>query len=142
MADFVGVAKTNELDPGQGRRVEAKGKQIALFNIDGKFFAVDNTCTHRGGPLAEGAVSGHAVACPHHGATFDVRTGEVLGPPAQRAVACYGVRVTGTDIEVEVQRSPRACRAAGLDWLGRNGFVPWIPVDASLGSRDPLIRAA
>jgi nitrite reductase (NADH) small subunit len=102
MADFVRVAKTNELEPGQGRLVEAKGKQIALFNVDGKFFAVDNTCTHRGGPLAEGEVSGHKVTCPYHGATFDIRTGEVLGPPAQRAVARYGVRVTGTDIEVEV----------------------------------------
>ena len=67
-----------------------------------RFFAVDNTCTHRGGPLAEGEVSGHEVTCPYHGATFDVRTGAVLGPPAERAVACYGVRVTGTDIEVEV----------------------------------------
>jgi len=102
MADFVRVAKTNELEPGQGRLVEAKGKQIALFNVDGKFFAVDNTCTHRGGPLAEGEVSGHKVTCPYHGATFDIRTWEVLGPPAQRAVARYGVRVTGTDIEVEV----------------------------------------
>lgn len=102
MADFVRVAKTNELEPGQGRLVEAKGKQIALFDVDGKFFAVDNTCTHRGGPLAEGEVSGHKVTCPYHGATFDIRTGEVLGPPAQRTVACYGVRVTGTDIEVEV----------------------------------------
>ena len=102
MADFVRVAKTSELEPGQGRLVEAKGKQIALFNVDGKFFAVDNTCTHRGGPLAEGELSGHQVTCPYHGATFDIRTGEVLGPPAQRAVACYGVRVTGADIEVEV----------------------------------------
>jgi nitrite reductase/ring-hydroxylating ferredoxin subunit len=99
MADFVRVAKTNE--PGQGRLVEAKGKRIALFNVDGKFFAVDNTCTHRGGPLAEGELSGHEVASPYHGATFDIRTGKV-GPPAQREVACYGVRVTGTDVEIEV----------------------------------------
>jgi 3-phenylpropionate/trans-cinnamate dioxygenase ferredoxin subunit len=73
-----------------------KGEQIALFNVDSQFFALDNTCTHRGGPLADGEVT-----CPH-GATFDVRTGEVVGPPAQRAVVRYGVRATGTDIEVEV----------------------------------------
>ena len=102
MADFVKVAKTSELEPVQGRRVEVNGKPIALFNVDGQFFAIDNTCTHRGGPLAEGMVSGHEVTCPWHGATFDVRTGEVGGPPAQRAVVRYGVRVTGTDIEVEV----------------------------------------
>jgi nitrite reductase/ring-hydroxylating ferredoxin subunit len=70
-----------------------KGEQIALFNVDSQFFALDNTCTHRGGP--------REVTCPH-GATFDVRTGEVVGPPAQRAVVRYGVRATGTDIEVEV----------------------------------------
>ncbi len=102
MADLVKVAKTNEIEPGQGRLVETGGKQIAVFNVDGQFFAVDNTCTHRGGPLAEGEISGHEVTCPWHGARFDVRTGQVSGPPAQRAVACYGLRVTGTDIEIEV----------------------------------------
>ena len=102
MADFVKVATTNEVERGQSRLVDVKGKPIVLFNVDGKFFAVDNTCTHRGGPLAEGAISGHEVTCPWHGARFDVRTGEVAGPPAQKGVARYGVRVTGTDIEVEV----------------------------------------
>ena len=96
------VAKTSELELGQGRLVEVNGKSIALFNIEGRFFAIDNTCTHRGGPLAEGKISGHVVTCPWHGATFDVRTGQVAGPPAQQAVACYAVRVTGTDIEIEV----------------------------------------
>ena len=102
MVDYVKVATTNEVEPGQSRLVDVKGKPIVLFNVDGKFFAVDNTCTHRGGPLAEGAISGHEVTCPWHGARFDVRTGEVAGPPAQKGVARYGVRVTGTDVEVEV----------------------------------------
>ncbi len=93
MADFVKAARTTEIGPGQARLVEVK---------DSQFFALDNTCTHRGGPLADGEVSGHEVTCPWHGATFDVRTGEVVGPPAQRAAVRYGVRVTGTDIEVEV----------------------------------------
>lgn len=102
MTDFVKVAKTSELEPGHGRLVEVNGKPIALFNVDGQFFAIDNTCTHRGGPLAEGEVSGHEVTCPWHHGRFDVRTGEVVGPPAQRAVVRYGVRVTGADVEVEV----------------------------------------
>ena len=102
MADFVKVAKTNEIEPGQARLVDVQGKRIALFNVDGTFFALDNTYTHRGGPLAEGEISGHEVTCPWHGARFDVRTGEVVGPPAQRAVVRYGVRVTGTDVEVEL----------------------------------------
>ena len=102
MADFVKVAETNEIEPSQARLVNVQGKRIAVFNVDGEFFAIDNTCTHRGGPLAEGAIAGHAVTCPWHGATYDIRTGEVLGPPAPRGVARYSVRVTGTDIEVEV----------------------------------------
>ncbi len=102
MAEFVKVARTTEIEPGQTRLVDVKGKRIALFNVDGQFYALDNTCTHRGGPLADGAVSGHEVTCPYHGAKFDIRTGEVLGPPASQAVACYSVRVAGADLEVEV----------------------------------------
>ena len=102
MADYMKVAKTTEIEPGQARLVDVKGRSIALFNVDGQFFALDNTCTHKGGPLAEGEISGHEVTCPWHRGKFDVRTGEVVGPPAQRAVVRYGVRVTGTDVEVEV----------------------------------------
>lgn len=57
MADFVTVAKTHDIEPSQARLVEVQGKQIAVFNVDGTFFALDNTCTHRGGPLAEGEIS-------------------------------------------------------------------------------------
>jgi len=93
----------DEINPGQVRLVDVKGKQIALFNINGEFFAIDNMCTHDQASLAEGDISGHEVTCPLHGATFDVRTGEVLSPPADDDVACYSVRVTGTDIEVAVE---------------------------------------
>ena len=72
MADFVKVATTNEIEPGQARLVDVQGKSIALFNVEGQVFALDNTCTHRGGPLAEGEISGHEVTCPWHarGSTF------------------------------------------------------------------------
>jgi len=82
MADFVKVATTNEIEPVQARLVDVQGKRIALFNVDGTFFALDSTCTHKGGPLTEGEISGHKVTCPWHGARFDVRTGEVVGPSA------------------------------------------------------------
>ena len=78
------------------------GKKIALFNLDGTFFAIDDTCTHRGGPLSEGEVSGEEVTCPWHGAVYNIKTGAVLGPPAPRGVASYAVRVQGSDVEVEV----------------------------------------
>jgi len=102
MGEFVKAASTNEIAPGQGRLVNIKGKEIVLFNIEGTFFALANACTHEEGPLAEGEVSGYEVTCPWHGASFDIRTGEVLCPPAYEDVARYNVRVTGTDIEVEV----------------------------------------
>jgi nitrite reductase/ring-hydroxylating ferredoxin subunit len=102
MAEFVKVAQTSEIAPGAARAVEAGGKKIAIFNVDGTFYAIDNTCTHRGGPLSEGMVEGPEVTCPWHGAVFDVTSGAVLGPPAPRDVASYAVRVEGEDVEVAI----------------------------------------
>ena len=102
MAGFVKVAKADEIAPGQGKRVEVNGKKIALFNVEGAFYATDDSCTHRGGPLSEGVLDGKEVTCPWHGATFDVTTGEVLGPPAPEGVSRYNVRLEGDNIEVEI----------------------------------------
>jgi nitrite reductase/ring-hydroxylating ferredoxin subunit len=102
MAGFVKVAKTDEIVSGQGKMIEVGGKKIALFNVEGSFYAIDDTCTHRGGPLSEGVLEGKQVTCPWHGATYDVTSGAVLGPPATQGVARYNVRVEGSDIEVEV----------------------------------------
>ena len=102
MAAYIKVATTSELAPGQAKRVVAQGKRIALFNVGGSYHAVDDTCTHRGGPLSEGQVEGNVVTCPWHGAKFNVTTGEVLGPPARAGVACLRTRVSGSDVEVEL----------------------------------------
>jgi len=102
MAGFVKVAKTGDVALGRGKMVEVSGKKIAIFNVDGKYYAIDNACTHRGGPLAEGGLDGKEVTCPWHGSVFDVTTGEVLGPPAPKPVSRYELRVSGKDIEVEV----------------------------------------
>ncbi|HUL40629.1 MAG TPA: non-heme iron oxygenase ferredoxin subunit [Burkholderiales bacterium] len=102
MAEFVKVAKTEDIAPGQGKAVEVGEKTIALFNVDGKYFAINDTCSHHGGPLSEGDLNGKEVTCPWHGAAFDVTTGEVLGPPATVGVVSYHVRVSGSDIEVEI----------------------------------------
>jgi nitrite reductase (NADH) small subunit/3-phenylpropionate/trans-cinnamate dioxygenase ferredoxin subunit len=101
MAAFIKVATTNELAPGQAKKVEVNGKTIALFNLGGSYHAIDDTCTHRGGPLSEGQVQGDVVTCPWHGAKFKVTSGEVLGPPARAGVSSYPTRITGSDIEVE-----------------------------------------
>ncbi|HTN43709.1 MAG TPA: non-heme iron oxygenase ferredoxin subunit [Nitrospiria bacterium] len=102
MAGYVKVGTTGDLAPGQGKKVEAGGKKIALFNVDGTYYAIDDTCTHRGGPLSEGELSGNEVTCPWHGAVFDVKTGNALGAPATKGVESHKVRVSGNSIEVEV----------------------------------------
>ena len=102
MPEFKKVAKTEDIPAGQASMVEVDGKEIALFNVGGSFHAIDNTCTHVGGPLCEGEIEGNEVTCPWHGAMFDVTTGQVLGPPAASSVSRYNVRVDGSDIEVEV----------------------------------------
>ena len=102
MGEFIKVARAGEIAPGEARAVEAGGKRIALFNIDGTFHAIDDTCTHRGGPLSEGMVEGAQVTCPWHGAVFDITSGAVLGAPAPRDVERHTVRVNGDDIEIEV----------------------------------------
>jgi len=102
MPEFVKVASTDDIPAGQARMVEVNGKEIAIFNVDGSFHAIDNMCTHVGGPLCEGELSGAEVTCPWHGAVFDVTTGEVLGPPASEGVSRYEVRVESSNIEVEV----------------------------------------
>ncbi len=102
MAGFVKVGTTGDIAPGQGKSIDVGGKKIALFNLNGTYYAIDDACTHRGGPLSEGELSGNEVTCPWHGAVFDVTTGNVLGPPAAKGVSRYNVRASGESIEVEV----------------------------------------
>ena len=102
MGQYLKAAAAADVKPGQGKLVELQGKTIALFNVDGTYFAIDDTCTHRGGPLSEGDLEGTEVTCPLHGAVFDVRTGDVHGGPAPAQVASYPVRVAGADVEIEL----------------------------------------
>ena len=102
MSKLVKVAETKEVAPGTGRVVEAEGRSIALFNVAGAFHAIDNTCTHDGGPLGEGDLAGEVVACPWHGAQFNVKTGGVLAPPARTGVRSFPVKVQGDDVLVEL----------------------------------------
>ena len=102
MANFVTVVKASELKPGQGKAVEIGGKTIAVFNAGGTFYATDDSCSHVGGPLSEGSLSGTTVTCPWHGAEFDVTCGKHLSAPAPGDVGCYKVQVSGEDVQVEV----------------------------------------
>ena len=99
MGTFTRVADTADLKPGEGTVVEVAGKTLALFNVDGTFYALDNTCLHRGGPLGEGELEGAVVTCPWHGWRFDVTTGACeLTPEAK--VPTYPVKVEGQDVYV------------------------------------------
>jgi nitrite reductase/ring-hydroxylating ferredoxin subunit len=102
MAGFVKVAKVSEIPQGQGKAVEVGGKRVALFNVDGSIHAIDDACTHLGGPLSDGTLDGKNVTCPWHGAMFDIASGNALTPPAPGSVQCYKVRVEAGEIEVEV----------------------------------------
>jgi nitrite reductase/ring-hydroxylating ferredoxin subunit len=96
------VANVQDVPPGQGKQVTVGGCTIALFNVNGTFHAIDDTCPHRGGPLSEGELAGNVVTCPWHGARFDVTTGAHLSPPAPRDATRYQVQVTGEDVQVDV----------------------------------------
>lgn len=102
MEDFVRVAATEDLPPGERLLVELDGIRIVVFNLDGEFYAIEDVCTHDGGPLVEGEVlDGGQVQCPRHGARFDIRTGEALSMPAFEPTPSYDVQVDGGDIYVE-----------------------------------------
>ncbi len=102
MSEFVRAMAKSDLAAGYGAVVELQGTRIAIFNVDETFYAVDDTCTHVGGPLSEGELEGTMVTCPWHGATFDIKTGAVLGPPASDGVRSYEVKTEGEDVLVKV----------------------------------------
>ena len=97
---FVRTAKTNELAPGTIREFQVEGKAVALANVGGKYYAINNTCLHRGGPLGQGVLEGAVVTCPWHGWQYDVTSGKAALNPAV-AVACFPVEVRGDDIWVD-----------------------------------------
>lgn len=104
MSDFKPVAKVAELtDPGK-MLVEVDDRLVVLFHVGGKFFAIDDVCTHDGGPLSEGALDAKActIACPRHGAKFDIRSGAALTMPATQPTAAHEVKVEGDTVFVKL----------------------------------------
>lgn len=100
---FVPVAKIDEIPPGEVRVFEVEGLSLAVSNIDGNFYAIDDLCTHDDGPLGSGKIHGFAIECPRHGARFDVRTGKVLRMPAVQPVRAYRTRIEGDQVLVEIE---------------------------------------
>jgi len=103
VANFVAVAKTGDVPDGQIQVFEIGDKRIALCNVGGKFYAIDDVCTHDGGPLDQGVLEGKLVECPRHGAKFDVTDGRAVVLPAVRPVKTYAVEVEGDDVKISVE---------------------------------------
>jgi len=102
MANLIKIAAIKDVLPGQAAAFNVEGQRIALFNVEGTFYAIGDICTHRGGPLSEGSVAGTIVTCPWHGADFDLNTGAVMRPPARQGVPSYRVVIDGGDVKIEI----------------------------------------
>ena len=100
MTTWIRVAPAADIAPGDYASVEVDGVFVAVFNVDGEFFAIDDVCTHDGGGLAGGEIEDHQVSCPRHGARFSLRTGAALSPPAYEPVKSYPTRVVEGYVEV------------------------------------------
>ncbi len=99
---YVKVASTHAIRPGAMQRVLLDSRRILLANVDGNYYAVDDTCTHEDASLSTGSLRGEFVKCPLHGSRFNVRTGQAMEDPAQENLRTYPVRVEGDDILVAI----------------------------------------
>ena len=97
---FVKVASVNDVPDGEGKIVKANGKEIALFKLNGSFYAIDNTCKHMGGPLGEGWLEDSIVTCPWHGWRYDIKDGQCQMFPNVK-VDAFQVKVEGNDVLVD-----------------------------------------
>lgn len=93
MSDWIKVAACTELGPGSWRVLDVDGAQVAVVNVDGEFFAIEDVCTHDGGELTGGTLCGYEIECPRHGARFDLRTGAALCAPAYEPTAVFPIRI-------------------------------------------------
>lgn len=100
MADWIKIASVSEIAPGACKVADVDGTTVAVFNIGGEFFAIEDICTHDGGELASGVLEGDQIVCPRHGARFCVRTGAALSAPAYEATAKFPLRIENGIIEV------------------------------------------
>lgn len=106
MIVIVKVAERNEILPSTMKAVEINGEKVCIANINGKYYAIGNVCTHLGGPLAEGKLEGYEVQCPWHGSRFDIRTGKVTRPPAMRSEPTYEIKAEDDSIFVNKTDKP------------------------------------
>lgn len=102
MNDFVFVAKTSDIAENEMKLYEVDEELVLVVNVGGEYFCIDDVCTHDGGTLVDGTLCGHQVACPRHGATFDVRSGEATKMPATQPTGCHEVKLDDDQIFVRL----------------------------------------
>jgi 3-phenylpropionate/trans-cinnamate dioxygenase ferredoxin component len=103
MSEFVRVCRVTDI-PNPGKEVfEIEDRFVVVFHVDGRFYAMDDECTHDGGPLGDGALNGFEITCPRHGAKFDIRDGRVLSMPAVRNTPAHEVKVEGNEVFVRLK---------------------------------------
>ena len=99
--EFVNVGNAKDIQPSQMKAVEVNGEKVCLVNVEGKYYAIGDVCTHLGGPLANGRLEGYEVQCPWHGSRFDIRTGIVAMPPAARSEPTYQIKLENDNVLVK-----------------------------------------
>ena len=102
MENYKRVGSVNDLNNGEAKKIEIDDKKIALFRIDGDYFATDDTCTHEKASLSEGEIDNETVTCPHHGARFNIKTGQAMSLPAMFPVKTYQIKIDGDNIMINI----------------------------------------
>ena len=103
MSDFIRVCKTSDIPDPDKAVFEVDERFIVVFHLDGEFYALDDACTHDGGPLGEGIIEGFQIICPRHGARFDIPTGQAMTMPAVHATAAHEVKVENGEVWVKLR---------------------------------------
>lgn len=104
MSEWITIAAEGEIQPGKCKVVDIDDVLIAVYNLDGLLYAIEDVCTHDGGELASGTVEGNEVICPRHGARFCIKTGKALTPPAYEDIYCFPVRIENAQIQLRDDR--------------------------------------
>jgi len=143
MLTYTRVADVSEVpDPGT-LLVEVDGEVVALFHVEGRFYAIDDVCTHDGGPLVDGELVDHKIACPRHGAKFDIRTGAALSMPAVRPTRSHAVKVEDGGVWVALESGPHGVSGPNNQAADFRSYVPTntsaaaSATPAAAGSSDP-----
>lgn len=104
MSEWIDVISENALADGENVLVDVDGTEVAVFKLDGQYYALEDVCSHDGAEIASGRLEGDEIVCPRHGAHFCIKTGAVKSPPAYEDIDCFPVRITNGRVQVRDDR--------------------------------------